>query len=55
MNEGNGDILISGEVSSNIVDPTIVYWAPNPPTYSSSFTGSALPYFDSIQAIKPYK
>jgi hypothetical protein len=50
INEGTGDITIQGEVKSTSSNPTIVYWAPNPPTYSSSYSGSALPYHDSIQA-----
>lgn len=50
INEGQGEIIVQGEVKSETPDPTIVYWAPNPPTYSSSYSGSALPYHDSIQA-----
>lgn len=50
INEGTGDITIQGEVKSDTPDPTIVYWAPNPPTYSTSYSGSALPFHDSIQA-----
>jgi hypothetical protein len=50
INEGQGEILVQGEVKSKTPNPVIVYWAPNPPTYTTSFTGSALPYHDSIQA-----
>ncbi len=50
LNEGDGEILVQGEVNTESPNPTIVYWAPNPPTYSTSFSGSALPYHDSIQA-----
>ena len=50
INEGTGDITIQGEVNSKSDNPTIVYWAPNPPTYGTSYSGSALPYHDSIQA-----
>lgn len=50
INEGNGEILVQGEVKSKTPNPVIVYWAPNPPTYTTSFTGSALPFYDSIQA-----
>jgi hypothetical protein len=50
INEGTGDITIQGEVNTMSANPTIVYWAPNPPTYSTSYSGSALPYHDSIQA-----
>ena len=50
VNEGTGDILVQGEINSNIPDPIIVFWAANPPTYTQSFSGSALPYHDSVQA-----
>jgi hypothetical protein len=50
INEGQGEILVQGEVKSKTPNPVIVYWAPNPPTYTTSFSGSALPYHDSIQA-----
>ncbi len=50
INEGTGDITIQGEVKTKSENPTVVYWAPNPPTYSTSYSGSALPYHDSIQA-----
>ena len=50
INNGEGEILVQGEVKSKTPNPVIVYWAPNPPTYSSSFSGSALPFHDSIQA-----
>lgn len=49
-NVGSGDVLVQGEVKSKTPDPTIVYWAPNPPTWSQSYSGSGLPYHDSIQA-----
>jgi hypothetical protein len=50
VNGGNGDVLVQGEAKSNTPNPTIVYWAPNPPTWSQSYSGSGLPYHDSIQA-----
>ena len=50
INTGQGEILVQGEVNSKTPNPVIVYWAPNPPTYTTSFSGSALPYHDSIQA-----
>ena len=48
--EGTGDIVVQGEINSSIPDPIIVYWAANPPTYGQGYSGSALPYYDSIQA-----
>jgi hypothetical protein len=50
INAGTGDIVVQGEVKSKTSDPTIVFWAPNPPTWSQSYSGSGLPYHDSIQA-----
>lgn len=50
INNGEGEILVQGEVDSQTPNPVIVYWAPNPPTYTTSYSGSALPYHDSIQA-----
>ena len=50
INEGNGDLLVQGEVVSKTPNPMVIYWAPNPPTYTTSYSGSGLPYHDSIQA-----
>jgi hypothetical protein len=44
INEGSGDILVSGTVKSSTSDPLIVYWAASPPTYSTAYSGSGLPY-----------
>ena len=50
VNGGSGDVVVQGEVKSATPDPTIVFWAPNPPTWSQSYSGSGLPFHDSIQA-----
>ena len=50
INAGEGDVVVQGEVKSKTSDPTIMFWAPNPPTWSQSYSGSGLPYHDSIQA-----
>lgn len=50
INAGAGDVVVQGEVKSKTSDPTIMFWAPNPPTWSQSYSGSGLPYHDSIQA-----
>ena len=44
INEGSGDIVVTGTVKSQTEDPLIVFWAASPPTYSSSYSGSGLPY-----------
>ena len=44
INEGSGDYTVSGKVKSRTSNPTIIFWAANPPTYNTSFAGSGLPY-----------
>ena len=44
LKEGTGDILVTGSVNSRTNDPLIVFWAANPPTYGTSFSGSGLPF-----------
>ena len=44
LNEGTGDVVVKGTVNSNSPNPVVIYWAANPPTYSTSFSGSGLPY-----------
>lgn len=44
INQGSGGILVTGYVNSKTSNPTISYWAANPPTYGTSFSGSGLPY-----------
>jgi hypothetical protein len=43
-NNGYGDINIKGFINNNIPDTLVVYWAPSPPTYLTSYSGSGLPY-----------
>jgi hypothetical protein len=45
----NGDIMISGRVNTMGVTK-LMYWAAAPPTYSTSFSGSGLPYANPLQA-----
>lgn len=40
---GEGEYTVKGKISG-IGDKTILFWAPNPPTYNSSYSGSGLPY-----------
>jgi hypothetical protein len=44
INEGEGDILVEGNVESIDPNPSVIFWAPSPPTRGSSFNGSGLPY-----------
>lgn len=41
---GTGNIVIRGTIKSSDANPIVTYWAPNPPNYRTSYTGSALPY-----------
>ena len=50
INKGSGDYTVKGQVTSKTSNPTIVFWAANPPTYNNSFTGSGLPYPDPKSA-----
>lgn len=45
MTESVGEFVVRGKVPPNTPsDSTIVYWAANPATYSTSYSGSCLPY-----------
>ena len=50
MDSGFGDLIVKGTVKSKTTNPTIIFWAACPPTYTTSYTGSALPYHDPEQA-----
>ena len=43
-NVNNNSYLVSGNVSSILGNKFIKFFAANPPTYNSTFTGSGLPY-----------
>ena len=43
-NEGDGDIIVSGTVNSNIDNPNIIFWAPSPADHLTSYSGSGLPF-----------
>jgi hypothetical protein len=50
LNNGNGSVTVRGTVNSNSSNPVIVFWAPNPPDFRSSFSGSGLPFASPSQA-----
>jgi len=50
IDNGFGDVIVKGTVETKTENPTIIYWAANPPKYGTSYTGSGLPYYDPIQA-----
>lgn len=43
LDKVSGDIIVRGNVKTVGVD-RVMFWAAAPPTYSSSFSGSAMPY-----------
>lgn len=47
LDSGEGEYLVKGVVKSKTSDPKIIFWAANPPTYTTSYSGSGLPYPNS--------
>jgi hypothetical protein len=48
---GSGDVQITGRVDGHVPGKTrVVFWAPNPPNYLTSYTGSALPFANTEMA-----
>lgn len=43
LNSGNGEYTVNGSLPG-AGNNTILFWAPNPPTYCQGFSGSGLPY-----------
>jgi hypothetical protein len=46
----NNEIIIEGEINDEITDPNIQYYAPAPPDYMTTFSGSGLPFASESQA-----
>ncbi len=47
LDSGEGEYVVKGMVKSQTSNPKILFWAPNPPTYTTSYSGSGLPYPNS--------
>jgi hypothetical protein len=49
---GSGDVRINGRVNNalGMMDAKVVFWAPAPPNYRTSYSGSALPFTNSEMA-----
>lgn len=41
---GSGNYVMEGNIQSEVPDPLILFWAPNPPTRNYSVSGSGLPW-----------
>ena len=39
-----GNFIVKAKIQSKTTNPIVQYWAPNPPTLGSSFSGSGLPF-----------
>lgn len=52
VNNGNGDITVSGIVKTESVNPKVIFWAANPPGYLTSYSGSGLPFYNKEQAFE---
>jgi hypothetical protein len=44
LDSGDGEFTVKGNIKTLAANPTVLFWAANPPTYSSSFTGSGMPF-----------
>ncbi len=43
FNSGNGKFKVKAKINK-MMNPTIIWWAANPPTYGNSFSGSGMPF-----------
>ena len=48
----NGDFIINGNIKGLVGVKFIKFWASAPPTYTTSFTGSGLPYPNEYEAFQ---
>ena len=44
LDSGDGEYIVKGSVQTKTNNATLMYWAANPPSYLTSFSGSGLPY-----------
>lgn len=44
LDSGKGEYVVKGYIQTLSSNATILFWAPNPPTYNASYSGSGLPY-----------
>ena len=44
LDAGQGEFVVRGKVETRSNNATIMFWAANPPTYCTSYSGSGLPY-----------
>jgi len=46
----DGEYLVRGSIMNGPTDALVTYWAANPPTFSTSYAGSSLPYANPLMA-----
>ena len=44
LDSGDGEYIVKGTIQTTSSNATILFWAANPPTYTTSFTGSGMPF-----------
>ena len=44
LDSGDGEYVVKGHINTKTPNAKVLFWAANPPTYTTSYTGSGLPY-----------
>lgn len=47
LDSGKGEYIVKGRINSRKNNPKIMFWAANPPTYTTSYSGAGLPFPNS--------
>jgi len=50
--KGNGEFVVKGQLKHDAVNSKILYYASNPPTYCTSYSGSGLPFPNPVMAFE---
>ena len=52
LDSGDGEYIVKGRLKNGLEKVKILYYSANPPTYSSSYSGSGLPFPNSTMAFE---
>jgi len=52
LDAGDGDITVKGKIKSSDPNAKVLFWAPSPPDYRTSYSGSGLPFSSQEQAFE---
>jgi len=44
LDSGKGEYVVKGSIQTLTPNATLIFWAANPPTYTTSYSGSGLPF-----------